>query len=83
MRSSAARDGDLLVLEPKLAPEVDRDARENEIPRVACRTERPLDPFVATLLEVRRVDGVVDVHVRVDVAPTDLDALLMGHGGRC
>ena len=44
--------------------------------------ERPLDPFVATLLEVRCVDRVVDVHVGVDVAPSNLDTLLMRHGWR-
>ena len=77
-----ARDDDLLVLEAELAPEVDRDACENEIPRVARIAERVVDPLVATLLEVGRVDGVVDVHVRVDVAPADLDTLLMRHGRR-
>jgi hypothetical protein len=77
-----ARDDDLLVLEPQLPPEVDRDACENEVPRVAGVPERLLDPLVPALLEVRGVDGVVDVHVGVDVAPADLDELLMRHGPR-
>ena len=41
--------------------------------------EHALDPLVAALLEVGRVDGVVDVLVRVDVAPADLDSLLVHH----
>src|SRR5262245_22737399 len=77
----AAHD-DLLVLEPQLAPEVDRDAREHEVPRVAELPESGVDPLVAALLEIRRVDGVVDVHVRIDVAPADLDALLVTHRPR-
>ena len=36
-----------------------------------------LGELVAALLEVRRVDGVVDVPVGVDVAPSDLDPLLV------
>ena len=51
--------------------------KSQESPRLA---ERAVDPLVAALLEVGRVDGVVDVHVRVDVAPSDLDALLVLHG---
>jgi hypothetical protein len=77
----AAHD-DLLVLEPQFASEIDRDPREHEVPRIAELPERSVDPLVAALLEIRRVDGVVDVHVRVDVAPTDLDALLVTHPAR-
>ena len=43
---------------------------------------RAIDPLVPALLEIGRVDGVVDVQVRVDVAPADLDALLVRHGAR-
>ena len=63
-----------------LAAKVDRDAREHEVPGVARVAERRVDPLVATLFEVGRVHGVVDVQVGVDVAPADLDALLMAHG---
>jgi hypothetical protein len=73
---------DLLVLQPKLASEVDRDPGEHEVPRVARAAEHPIDPVVAALLEVRRIDGVVDVHVGVDVTPSDLDALLVHDGDR-
>src|SRR6187402_1526434 len=77
-----AADDDLLVLQPKLSPEVDRDTREHEVPGVSEVAERAVDPLVAALLEVRGVHGVVDVHVRVDVAPPDLDALLVTHRPR-
>ncbi len=75
----AARDDDRVVLQAKLAAEVDGDAGEHEVPGVPDIDERPLDPLVAALLEVRCVDRVVDVQVRVDVAPSDLDLLLVRH----
>ena len=45
-----AADDDLLVLEPKLSPEVDRNTREHEVPGVSELTERAVDPLVAALL---------------------------------
>ena len=76
-----ARHDDRLVLETKLAAEVDRDAREDEVPLVPFTRRAPREPLVAALLEVRRVHGVVHVLVRVDVAPPDLDPLLVHHAG--
>ena len=70
---------DGVVVLRQLAPEVDRHARQHVVPDVADARERLLDPLVAALLEVRGVDGVVDVLVRVAVAPPDLDPLLVGH----
>ena len=43
----------------------------------AVVSERALEPAVAALLEVRRVDRVVHVTERVDVPPADLDAHLV------
>ena len=70
------RDDGVVVL-GQLAAEVDRHARGHVAPRVACFPEGALEPLVADLLEVGEVDRVVDVAVRVLVAPADLDLLLV------
>jgi len=75
-----ARDHDLLVFEAKLATEVDCDTSEDEVPGVAHPFQRTVDPFVSALLEVGRVDGVVDVLVGIHVTPSNLDPLLVCHG---
>ena len=56
-----------------------RDPGEHEVPRVADALERPFEELVAALLEIRGVDGVVDVPEGIDVAPPDLDPFLV-HG---
>src|SRR4029079_18020265 len=71
-----------LLVETDLAAKVDRDAREDVVPHRAVVSERALEPAVATLLQVGRVDGVVHVTQGVDVAPPDLDALLAGQYAR-
>ncbi len=76
-----AADDHLVVVLGQLAPEVDRHAREHVVPGVADAGEQSLDQLVAAFLQIRRVDRVVDVAVGVDVAPADLDALLV-HGWR-
>src|SRR4249920_3929725 len=74
---------DPFVHEPELAPEVDRDARQHVVPLVAHAAEDTRDPFVPALLEIRRVHGIVDVLVGVDVPPADLDPFLVHHRSRC
>ena len=76
MRSSVQRTSDGLVLEPQLAPEVDREPGDDEVPRRLVAHGR-VEPLVAALLEVGGVDGVVDVPERVHVPPPDLDTLLV------
>ena len=78
----ATDDKDLLVLEAQFAPKVDGHACEDEVPGFAHTLENAIHPLVAALLEVGRVDGVVDVEVGVHVAPPDLDILLMSHEAR-
>jgi len=63
LEPAAHQDG--VVLLAQLAAEVDRHPREHEIPERAVPAERGLEPLVAALLEVGRVDGVVDVSVGV------------------
>src|SRR6185295_11896226 len=75
----ADSDDERVVVLGQLAAEVDRDAGEDVVPEVAARTERSDEPLVARLLEVGRVNGVVDVAERVQVAPADLDSLLVRH----
>src|SRR5690242_14792085 len=74
----AARD-DLVVGLGDLAAEVDRDVGDDEVPHRVVVADRAREPLVAHLLEVREVDGVVDVAVVVHVPPADFDALLV-HG---
>src|SRR5688572_25056227 len=71
----------------QLAPVIDRDARDHEVPRMLA--EERLDEAVPRLFEVVQEDRVVDVAVRVHVTPADRDPHLGRHGpyrsgrGRC
>src|SRR5439155_2427476 len=67
----------LPVLQAQLGSVVDRHAGGDVVPRAP---EHAAEPVVEHLFQVREVDGLVDVLVRVDVAPANLDALLV-HGG--
>src|SRR5262249_1341969 len=71
LREPAARDHDV-VGQGQLTAEVDRHAGENVVPDLGRIPQRAAQPFVPDLLEVREVDGVVDVVVRVEVTPADL-----------
>src|SRR2546428_7725546 len=73
----SAADENRVVVEAELTPEVDRDACDHEVARSRVVADRVLKPLVTTLLEIRQVDRVVDVVVRVDVVPSDLDPLLV------
>src|SRR4029079_18139427 len=67
-------------LEPQLVAVVDRDVRGHVVPYLAfAQVEYTPDPVVQRFFQVRQVDGLVDVLIGVEVAPTDLDALLV-HG---
>ena len=77
--SRRIRADDPVVALGELAPVVDLDAGDDVAERVlADRADQPLVPH---LLQVREKNGVVDVPVRVEVAPPDLDLLLV-HGCR-
>jgi hypothetical protein len=75
----AARD-DRVVLEGQLSAVVDLDARDDVAPDERRVCEHAAEPFVAHLLEVGEEDDVIDVVEGVEVAPADLDLLLVNHG---
>ena len=67
-------------VEPQLAAVVDRRPPGDVVPAVArIAAELRAEPVVEHLLRVGEVDGLVDVAVGVEIAPADLDALLVGH----
>jgi hypothetical protein len=60
-------------------PVVDFDSCNDVLPDERRIAERPSEPLVAHLLEVGEEDDVVDVLERVEIAPADLDLLLVLH----
>ena len=69
---------DLHVRERQLRAVLDRRPRRDVVPdRAGPQPELLLEPVVEHLLREGEVDGLVDVPVRVQVAPADVDALLV------
>ena len=76
-RVQADAGGDAVVALRQLATVVDLDPRDDVAKRII--SDEAVEPLVPHLLEVGEKDGVVDVPVRVEVFPADLDLLLV-HG---